>query len=147
MSFYATIAGQIKYKKQEDYVAAKEFLEKGGWIDDEGYFVDENGFRISEEQNLGSNQITIPTFHYRNLSYILNKPFIGGKGLVVWTSTDGCFQAGIIKNGVERCIDLEEWAKEQNLESPPEKFDNDQYWQDFSDWQQEIEMAFFEDVF
>lgn len=124
MSFYATIHGEIAYEKREDFEAAVKILDEGGWIKD-GKFIDECGEVISgKDIHEESRVINIPYFCHRNLSRVLNELFIGGKGEVIWTSTDGCFDGGVIRNGIEEYHDLRKWAADNNdtlnVESVPE---------------------------
>jgi hypothetical protein len=122
MSFYATINGQITYPDKEAYDKACKLLgmgEKGGWVDKNGYFVDECGNRFFDDPDPDCSpvhlSIIIPVGHYRNLSRLLDALTENTKSEVVWTSTDGCFSVGIIENGVETTYRLDERAKE-NLE-------------------------------
>jgi hypothetical protein len=146
MSQYCTISGEIKYNTDEDFERALNLLKTGGWVNSENHFVDETEFRISEETTILPEDriICIPLCHYRNLGYILEKLFQGATGQVIWTSSDGCFAGGIISDGNETHYDLEEWAKDNMPEedaTPPEIEDVENY----CEWQQEIEQAFFED--
>lgn len=99
MSFYATISGQLTYETAEDFARAAELLRNGGWVDEEGYFVDEMGRRFDSQEepalDAERRRITFPYlgFH-RNLAYALNRLCAAGKGRVVWTSDDGCFEGG-----------------------------------------------------
>jgi len=169
MSFYATIQGQLTYPDQESFDRVVTGLQNDGWLDQEGYFVDECGNRICDNEDAVPNidrdnlAIEIPCCHYRNLSradLFLNelswedqkagkeRPASRVQGTIVGTSTDGCFVGWIIENGVEITYDLEEWAAE-NLEGddavPPieEECDNeDDYFQNLVDWQALVEQQF-----
>jgi len=146
MSMYCTISGSISYEKQEDFDKALSLLQVGGWLKD-GFILDEMGTRISEEADvdISGRAIRIPLFHYRNLGGFLDKLFVGGKGEVIWTSTDGCFDGGFIIDGKEISYDLTKWAKENMPEEdadPPDENDFDSY----CEWQQEVEQTFFEEM-
>ena len=149
MSTYCTIGGLIHYEKEEDFQAALAIL-KEGWLDDEGYMLTEDEHRIDEVEpsvDAVERDIFIPLFHYRNLGYVLNDLFKGGKGKVIWTCTDGCFEGGVIVDGKETHYDLEKWAAEgENMEfeedrTPP---DVEKEFDDYCEWQGEVEQAFFE---
>lgn len=145
MSCYCTISGFIRYEKQEDFDAALAVIES--WYDMD-YCTDECDERINDDTepdiNRSARIITIPLFLHRNLGYHLNEIWTGGKGRVVWTCTDGCFEAGYIIDGKETTFDLEKWAKENMEEenaTPPNVEDFDA----FCEWQAEVEQAFFEE--
>ena len=42
-----------------------------------------------------------------------------GKGRVVWASSDGDFEGGVIVDGKETVYNLAEWAKSNGIEEPP----------------------------
>jgi hypothetical protein len=112
MSKYCTISGSIGYERQEEFDNAIALLEKGGWLKD-GFIVDECGNKISEETDVDVSEraICIPLFLHRNLGGLLDDLFKGGKGEVVWTSTESGFAGGVITDGVETSYDLIKWAK------------------------------------
>lgn len=143
MSFYATIQGQIQYKTQEAFDAAVKLLADGGWIDAEENMVDECGTPIDNGPCAPIDRehkvITFPLFHYRNLSRLLNSLFIGGEGQVIWTSTDGCFDGGVIENGSETYYNLRDWAAKEGLELVPEDTED---FDALCDNQQDIEQEF-----
>ncbi len=145
MSFYATLAGEIKYPDQESFDAVLTRLEAGGWVED-GYFMDETGDKITNEKGIDKESlvITIPRFCHRNLSRV--DFFLGGaEGWLVGTSTDGCFQGWVISDGNEDTYELEEWARENleegNKEAPDQDVDFDKY----ADWTSMVENEFHSD--
>lgn len=143
MSMYCTIGGSITYKNQEDFDNAINLLVNGGWMKD-GFMLDELGNHLenTSDVDFSSKAFNIPVFLYYNLGAILGNLFKGGKGEVVWTSTDGRFDGGVIVNGKETLYDLEKWAKE-NMEQkdslPPENF------AELCEWHQLVEREFFEE--
>ena len=143
MSFYATIEGVIQYSRQEDFDAAVKILADGQWLQ-EGYLVAETGGRISEDPDIdaGARRVSIPWALHRNLARVLGKGrlFRGGMGKVVWTSTDGTFEAGVIRDGEEQIYDLVEWGR-RNVGDPP---DVDQSPEAYVQWQGEVEQTFFD---
>ena len=126
---------------------------EGGYTDSEGFFLDELGNRLEIEPEAGPDidqqerAITIPVFHYKSLAYLLDDILPGSKGVVIWTSTDGCFEAGVYTDGMEKTYKLEDWVKSQefsaeeldpqpNMETSPE---------DWFQWAGEVEQLFFEE--
>ena len=63
--------------------------------------------------------IEIPWFWYHNLIMHLDNLFAKGKGKVVWASSDGDFEGGVIVDGKETVSNLAEWAKSNGIEEPP----------------------------
>jgi hypothetical protein len=141
MSFYATIQGSICYKNEADYEAAKAILVNGGWLNADGFILDETDNPINESgvPNVEPHSISIPYSLHRNLTRVLDQLFVGGKGTVVWTSTDGCFSGGVIVDGNETTYDLAQWAKE-NVEEPAPNADDD--FDDYCEWLAEVEDEF-----
>ena len=148
MSFYATITGELSYKKQEDFDNALNVLEDEKWIKD-GFFLDETDDFITDPEddpNIDEENrvIYVPLSNYRNMVRLFipgSKILEGSKGKIVWASTDGCFEGGVIIDGIEKLYSLEQWAKSQNMEGPPsiEDFDN------YCEWTNEVEEAFFDE--
>lgn len=151
MSQYATMQGSIQYPDQKSFDEIVDTLMKGGWMNQEGFFVTDSDEVVEQgglcREHLG---IDIPTANFRNLSRVDFFP-PGAKGYLVITSTDGCFNGWVINDGVEVEYDLEKWALE-NMEGddryPPTKwqcnFDEDEFNENMNIWTQEVEMAFFE---
>jgi len=154
MSFYASIEGYVKYPDGDSFLSMVNTLRTGGWMDVNGYFLDECGNRISEgeerDADLSTLTITIPCWHHRNLSRVeFFTP--GATGEIVGTSTDGCFIGWTIKDGEAIEVDLEKWAA-ANMEgddrfAPVESNfeDADDYFANLCEWQQNVEMEFFAD--
>ena len=147
MSTYCTIGGEISYQNKKDFDAALSVLRVGGWlkennfIDDSPTFINERSVDIDHNLRV----INIPCSHYRNLGYTLENLVKDGKGVVVWTCTDGCFEGGVITDGHEEAFDLRLWAKE-NMEGDdavPPDFDNE--FEAYCEWQQLVEQEFFEE--
>ena len=93
MSFYATILGTIRYETRKAFNSAVGLLDDGSWLRD-GFILNEIDRKISDQADVDAKALTIriPFHLHRNLTSRLDKLFIGGKGKVVWTSTDGCFR-------------------------------------------------------
>ena len=172
MSFYAVLEGQLKYPDEVSFNRVVGVLEAGGWVDKEGFFVDECDTRIQDDPQFVPNidrearTIDIPCAHYRNLSrvdFFLNEQSLEEinagipkwesvvKGYIVGTSTDGCFTGWFIEDGVETNYDLKKWALE-NLEDedkvPPKREDyedEDQYHTEFNEWTGVVEQEFIAD--
>jgi hypothetical protein len=142
MSFYATIQGEITYQKKKDFSRIYKFLKKNKWIKD-NRFIGETKNSISGYKDIDEKEkiITIPYGHYRNLARIFNKFFEGGEGRIIATSTDGCFEGYIIINGKETVYNLNDWAKE-NIEDDPPDYEED--FDVYCEWMSKVENTFFE---
>lgn len=167
MSTYVTMQGQVTYPSDEAFNQMVETLKSGGWVDHDGYFVDECGTQVMTGKNSDPNYssdddpieadpdinpvsrtITIPCCHYRNLGavdFFQNKT---AKGEIIGTCTDGCFIGWYSENGEEQNFDLEKWAAE-NLEDddrfPPKESEcsgPDDYGQNLVAWQSLVEQEF-----
>ena len=141
MSFYATVQGQIKYHTQDAFNNAVKILADGGWVKGDA-FLDECEEVIDSESlpNIIPDEkvIVIPYFCHRNLARIINDLFIGGEGEVIWSSTDGCFEGGVIRDGEEEHFELRQWAKDNKLEVVEEDAEFDV----LCDWYADIETEF-----
>lgn len=145
MSFYATIQGNITYPTKERLQEVIASLTEQGWMKD-GRFVDECGEVVGglvAEDHDGDRSLSIPLGHYRNLARRLDDMTKDTKSRVVWSSTDGCFDGGVITDGVEKTYDLTEWAKE-NMEdeedqTPP---DMEEDWENYVEWTNAVEQEF-----
>ena len=125
MSFYATIQGTIKYKSQDGFNKAYKMLQDGQWINNKNQFVDEDNNKLTQHANVNrtNKTIEIPLGLYRNFAGHLDELIQDSSNMIVWTSMDGCFSGGIIRNGRETEYDLNEWAKDNVLrkgQSPPD---------------------------
>ena len=149
MSFYATISGEITYPNQEELDKAVKCLTDNGWMKD-GKFVDECENDIVDNSSVYGLTLTIPYAHYRNLSRAIGDSAVEGlpsitkgtKCLVVWSSTDGCFDGGVIEDDKETCYDLDKWGTENVGET---QGDWDEHFQERCDWQNDVEVAFHEE--
>jgi len=140
MSFYATMQGQVQYLYRQHF---KEVL---GECKDRIF--EEEGPNINHETLV----IDIPYAHHRNLSWV--EFFVNDdvKGIVMGTSTDGCFCGWIITDGTEKSYDLEKWAKD-NLVDPEDAIapkeedykDSSDHFQNLIEWQAMVEQEFHSD--
>lgn len=167
MSFYATIQGEVQYSDDDSFNSMVARLKDRGHMDEEGFFLTESGDRVREkpEDNIpyssdidaDTRSINIPCFCYRNLSRLDFFAYDGekfqGKGTIIVTSTDGCFDGWEIVDGIQEYFDLTEWAAE-NMEDdekfPPNKenFDSkDDWFQHYIEWQNRVECEFHSDGF
>ena len=92
MSTYATIQGYIVYPDKDTYDKKAKMLIDVGWIDKDGYFVDENESTLSDEPSLEPKHLTIniPFACHRNLIRYLDDLMQGAiDGKIVYTCTDG----------------------------------------------------------
>lgn len=140
MSQYCTVGGYIEYNSKDDFEKALNLLTEGGWVIGQN-FVSETDDLLSEVPDIENQTITIPIYHYKNLAGILDALFDGGTGNVVWTTTDGDFQGGVINEIGETLYNLEDWARKEMADEFMEFSEEP----DYAEWQQEVEQAFFED--
>lgn len=147
MSTYCTICGQLEYEDEDAFNLAAGVLQRGFWTDAEGWFVGEDGERIGNCPSVEPSTltITIPCSLYRNLGGVLDQLLFGSKHDIVWTCSDGCFEGGHIVDGKEVHFDFSESVDflpidEEDREAPDLELEPDEYW----DWQQMIEQAFFQ---
>ena len=153
MSTYFAVQGVVSYKEKADFDNAIKFLEESGYLQNK-HIVDECGDEITERDNVDTthveSSIEIPRFHYRNLGRYLDKIMKNGTGKLIWTSTDGMFEGGVLIDGVETTYDLEEWNAENNGETRPVESDfdgedkEDDYFENLIEWQSNIENNFFD---
>jgi hypothetical protein len=144
MSFYATISGSIHYERQEDFDAALQLLKSGKWVNDNGCFVDETNETFGERPDIDhdARNIRIPLGYHRNLAHHLDELFRGGTGKVVWTSTDGVFEGGVIVDGKKTSYDLTQWGREKVLGEGEEEPDAEENFDEYCKYQSEVEGAF-----
>lgn len=143
MSFYSRMEGEITFSDQNVFDNLCNVLKKGFWIDEEGYFLDENGQKVTEFPTIFCDkmQIYIPNYYYRNLTNI-NFFKDNGTGYIIGTSTDGCFAGWIQTDKTDSQYDLLMWAiSELGEEEVP---DPDKDFEAYCHWQTDIENAFFE---
>ena len=142
MSFYATMQGNVKHPTKASFEEIVAKLRKTGYLKG-NKFVDECGYIILDngEPDILPESLTIlyPLGYYRNLTYSLSMLMKDAKGLIVWTSTDGCFDGGILRDDEHEVTkDLTVWAEEKGFESPPCIDDFDEY----VEWTNMIEQEF-----
>lgn len=143
MSFYSRMEGEIVFSDQDSFLKIINILKKGLWIDEEGYFLNENGHRVTEFPTIFNDkmQIYIPNYYYRNLTNI-NFFKENGTGYIIGTSTDGCFAGWIQTDKTDSHYDLLIWgANELGEEEVP---DPDKDFEAYCQWQSNVEDAFFE---
>jgi hypothetical protein len=143
MSIYSMIEGSIVYESQEALDKALGFLRDRHWMNFDDQFINELGDVIngpmSKESNVEGLTLTIPFFYYRNLSCHIKELFVGGRGKVVWTSTNGDFQGGVETENGCKLYNLFDWAKE-NAEEPT--YSNVHQ---MDKWMADVEQQFFEE--
>ncbi len=143
MSTYFTVCGQLKYKSPEALNEAKKFLVGIQQMNEDGFFLDELNNPISDKSDIDGLFLDIPQFHYRNLARYVDEMFKGATGKIVWTSTDGMFDGGVIVDGAEICYDLRKWALD-NGEFETDIPDFDKEFDEYCEWMAEVEQDFFE---
>lgn len=144
MSQYITVDGYIEYADEAAFQLAVAVLRRGFWIDDEGWFIDENGEQIGDEPSVDDDNwiIEIPRAYYRNLGSVLDEILFGSTHHIVWTSTDGCFDGGVIIDGKEQTCSLErfarKWMPDEDKRPPDPEIDPEEYLA----WQERVEIMF-----
>lgn len=90
--------------------------------------------------------LVFPYGLYRNIGIEVDNMYKGNKGHIVWTTTDGMFQGGVISDGVETVYDLTEWAKTEAADTGDDELINPgaEDFDAFAEWMQYVEQAFFE---
>ena len=152
MSTYFTMAAEITCRDRAAFDSVVKFLDDAGWLADHKWFQTEHGSgalcaddrREAGDLNPAELTITVPQAYYRNLARHADRLFAGGTGTLVWTSTDGMFSGGVVKDGVDtlQVADLEKWWKEMgDGEEAPSIDDAEKYCQ----WQTEVQEAFIEE--
>lgn len=137
MSFYATIAGDIRYPTQAALDAALAQLLGGGWINERNVFVDERRRPRTPGSTVDGFTLHLPMGLYRNLAGFLLTLVAGTAHKVAWASTDGTYSAGLLVDGRETAYDLQAWAAEY-IGPPEDDESHSDYWAeaeaDFVDW-------------
>jgi hypothetical protein len=146
MSFYAAVQGQITYPNQERLDQVVTMLTEKEWMDN-GKFTDECGGIIREEtpSDVDGLTLNIPWACYLNLSRVLDEITKDTTGTLVWTSTDGCFDGGVYKDGVEKCYNLRAWASENMSPDDAQEPDFDNDFDNWIEWQALIVSEFHEE--
>ena len=157
MSFYATIQGRINFPNQERLnMQVANLVERGYMVANSGdknktnyKFVDECDNIVNKQHDSDAEGLTlnIPLSLYRNLTRLLCELTQETTCKFVWTSTDGCFDGGVIKNGTETTYDLIQWAKENMPEEDSDAPDFNQEFESYCDWMQEVEIEFHNEMF
>jgi hypothetical protein len=142
MSFYARMQGVIQYPTKKSFYSVYKTLRLGYWCDPEGYFLDEGGNQLSEHPTIDFKnlKIQIPNAYHRNLAH---HEFFrdGSSGVLIGTSTDGCFMGWIETEERELHYDLTAWAEEILKETDIPDYNKD--FDDYCEWQSYIEEEFF----
>jgi len=148
MSVYITMQGDMTFPNKEAYDKAVGLLVEGGWMK-EGFLIDECGDKMGNTEDdfpaacSKSLSITFPFGLYRNIGALIDLIRKGTKGRIVWTTTDGGFQGGVISDGEEALTDLEKWGKEQKIEYQREDGESDA--EANCQWANMVEFAFHEE--
>jgi hypothetical protein len=145
MSFYSRIEGEITFTDKDQFLKLCNILEKGFWINSEGYFLDESGHKVTEFPTIFSDklQIFIPNYYYRNLTNI-NFFKESSVGHLIGTSTDGCFVGWIQTDQGESHYDLLTWAMEELGQDDEDIPDPNGDFVTYCHWQNVVEDAFFD---
>ena len=135
MSYYAYMQGAVTYLADETFEKVVTDLHTSGFIDKEGFFLDDCNIRIdrSEKQlDTSTRSISIPFGLYRNLCNFDFFPESEGTGVIAVASLDDLIGWVITKNGECKRTDLSNWMLEEMPEDPAElndlKFDLVLHW-------------------
>ena len=113
MGKYYTQQGAIVYPDQETFDKVLEELQDEGWVDDDGFFLDEDGKRVSPTPTVVKDDfsVVVPLASYRNLDVKTLFPE-GAFGVLYRTTTDGEFLGEHVIDGSVEHFDLIAWAAE-----------------------------------
>jgi hypothetical protein len=139
MSVYATMRGEIEHADKSSYGDAANVLINGGWVDDQGDFLDEDGGLLADNcLDPDDLTITIPRGYHRNLLHVLPRLVEGARSVSgKWASTDGMFRGGSLSGKSD--VDLEEWARDNGFgDRPGEDEDDDEIFT----WMSDVAEAF-----
>ncbi len=150
------MTGYIRYRTLACLETAVGRLQTGGWLDDhQRWRVDGRVIEHGRVETIDTDQLVlvIPPGLYRNLARITTRLFVGATdGVVVISSTDGCFDGWIERplaaatptpspgaiTSIE-AIDLEAFARESGIgvkrfeQTPPDEY---------AAWQDRVCLAF-----
>jgi hypothetical protein len=145
---HTEICGKINYRNSESLKTAVKRLEKWGWVTKD-HFTDNSGNYIDDEMpDIDYKKLTIEIlwFSYHSLVMHLDNLFAkgNGKGRVVWASSDGEFEGGVIVDGKETVYNLAEWAKSNGIEEPPNEDEDEDEDSTDPDFESEVIDAFME---
>lgn len=138
-----TMEGTVRFYHEEKFLEVVETLYHQKHINNEGFFVDNEGTPISPdvEPNIDREMlcISLPSYTYTDLDpkSIFGK---GAVGSIIAASTDNCFTGWVYLDGDELTIDLNQFARENYHVRRPE--DNN----DVETWQNEVIDLFMEDA-
>ena len=162
MSHYVTIQGSITYHNKIYLDKAVDILQKGGWINKDLSFTDEcNSPYDTNFVDYKNLTLRIPYGCHRNLGRVVDSLWEGAReGLVVGTSTDGCFDGWVVeltqdtsprgklkedlnihRKPAQQYWDLTEWAKAKGKEIV-EYDDNVDMNEEYYEWQNQMEEEF-----
>ena len=153
VSFYATVAGYIRYQTLAFLEAAVGRLQTGGWLDDrQRWQIDGHIIEHGRIETIDTDQLVlvIPPRLYRNLARITTRLFVGATdGVVVISSTDGWIERPLPAAAAPtpstgaitsiEAIDLEAFARESGIrvkrfeQTPPDEY---------AAWQDRVCLAF-----
>jgi len=85
MSIYLTMEGEFTFPSKERYEAAIALLQQGGWMDKDGFLLEETGGRRNDEPDATPDLLTInfPYGLYRNIGSPIDSFKQGTTGLLV----------------------------------------------------------------
>lgn len=148
MSFYATVQGDITFPTKEALDKVVQQFTDGGWMKD-GNFIDDSGDAVTEgRSDIEGLTLYVPLATYNKLTWHFNDLTEGASVFrLVWSSTDGCFEGGVLQDGHEEvAYDLKEWAKKNMPEEDEDEPDADYQPDEFCEWMNDVECAFHEEM-
>lgn len=139
MSYIATMQGEVEFPDQAALENAEEELER--MSGDNGF----QGIRVVDD----SLTVTIEFGVYRGLGAHLDRIFqYAAGGYVIGYSNDSGWEGFVETTRGRDHTSLEEWAAENGFDNRPDKDDfetEDEWFDNYVDWQSEVELAFMDD--
>jgi|AntDeeMinimDraft_6_1070357.scaffolds.fasta_scaffold07231_1 hypothetical protein len=145
MSYISTLAGELWYSVEEDFIEALEVIGEGGWTDQVDLVTTEG--ELTEDEVGG---IKIPFGVYRNLGRNLDILLdLARGGYVIGTSSDVRWHGFFVKpDGTDESYDLDEWITNNHLKLADQKplkvdfKDESEWFDEYVDWQADCENKF-----
>lgn len=151
MSTLYTVEGILRFDDLDAFNAAVQAFKRSKLLtEDERFRTQESAMPQTDEGDSDIDSvrlvIEIPYNTYRNFFHIEEETL--GRAAeygVVWTSTDGEFLGGYETHEESEEFNLDRWATENGFEEVPPDFETDEGFEEYVQWQAEVESAFFEE--
>ena len=149
MSTYVTMKGQLRFPNSAAMASAVKILTSGHWIEDNN-LVDETGHPYETSDSVSESDLSIkfPYGTYRNITRVLKSiASLASSGEVRVGCSDGDFWlAAYMAGGSVENVSVESFVNSggavtfsaDDLYGDNVDFDNEEEFEDFSSWQQEV---------